>query len=122
MRAAVIVATVLSAVLAVGYLLPGIIELEMLHFHLSPWACVLFGDLTGCYLLASFDFKKTALAVYGIATATEVIASLWKHVPVERLVWMTDLAPTLILMALVLPTLRIIIEEPAGRSSKRRPV
>lgn len=87
------------------YALPTLAELAFLRFQISPWlACVVFGDLLGCAVLFFAGLRKIAVLVYAAAGAVESVFLLFKILSPESVVLMTNVAPTLAVVLLILYT------------------
>lgn len=84
------------------YGLPKIAEVELFRHSHSAWSDVVVGDLLGCALIFLTGFRKTAVAVYVLATGAEGGLLFLRVLQPRTIVWMTDLAPTLVLSAIVL--------------------
>jgi len=90
---------VLIAILLAGlftYVVPGMTELLLIRYHLSPWlSCVLLGDTAGCLTLFLLGRRLTAVALYLVASGLEA-ALLFFHVmsPLE-LVWFSNAIPAI---------------------------
>jgi hypothetical protein len=77
------------------YLLPTVIELEMLK-HISVWvSCIFFGDLVGCsFLSLGLGWRKTGVALYLALTAVETCVYLGRVASPHELAWLADMVPT----------------------------
>jgi len=95
----VVLAFVVAFVLFYG--VPNLIEWELLRFT-SPWlASVAFGELLGCAFLFVIGLRRTAVAIYFLASAFAAYL-LWSHrVSPASMVWITGLTPALLASALV---------------------
>jgi hypothetical protein len=84
------------------YIFPSVIEVELVK-HLSVWiGCILVGDLAGCSFLSLVcGLKKTGVLLYLFLTASEGSLYELRIVPRSGLVWMVDLVPTLLVVALI---------------------
>ena len=84
------------------YLLPTVIEMELMR-RVGPWvACVLLGDLAGCSFLSfGWGWKKTGALLYLLLTGCESV--LYGSGILSRTVlpWVVDLAPTLLVLTLI---------------------
>ena len=88
----------LLCVLLVCYLLPTSIEVLLIRSRAPLFARVLFGDLVGCTAMALVSARQAVLT-YLAATAAEFLLLHYQVVGPNLLIWIMDLAPTLILMA-----------------------
>jgi hypothetical protein len=82
----------------VCYLLPTSIEVLLIRSRAPLFARVLFGDLVGCTAMALVSARQAVLT-YLAATAAEFLLLHYQVVGPNLLIWIMDLAPTLILMA-----------------------
>lgn len=90
-----------------SYLLPTVIEREAWASRTSTWGLILFfGDLVGCSLLSlGLRLKKTGVFVYGLLKGGELYLSTLRLVSRHTLIWLMDLAPTFIVVSVILFTL-----------------
>jgi len=95
----VLLAFIVAFVLFYG--VPNLIEWELLRYT-SPWlASVAFGEFLGCAFLFIIGLRRTAVAIYFLASAFAAYL-LWSHrVSAASLVWITGLAPALLASILV---------------------
>jgi hypothetical protein len=84
------------------YLLPTVIEFEMMK-HVGVWvACILFGDTAGCIFLSlGLGLRKTGALLYTLLTVCEAWLYVARIVPPHMLAWIVDLGPTLTIMGLI---------------------
>jgi len=108
-------ALVAIAVTGLGlYALPSLLELALVHGRLSPWiSCVVLGDLFGCAILFLLGFRKMAVAVYVTSSSLEALALWLRVLPPQRLVWLTNLIPAVVLGAILLKAAlrNLVLEE-----------
>ncbi|HMD95831.1 MAG TPA: hypothetical protein VKM93_00670 [Terriglobia bacterium] len=89
----VAVPVVFIGALLVFYGVPGLIEWELVR-HTSPWlACVALGDLLGCAFLFTVGLRRTAVALYCLASALEAYLLASHRVSAASLVWITNSLP-----------------------------
>jgi hypothetical protein len=86
-----------------SYLLPSIIELQMMK-RVGVWiSCIVFGDLVGCSLLSLvLGLKKTGAGLYVCLTGFEIWLYVTGVVAKQLLPWVVDLVPTLAIAGLIL--------------------
>jgi hypothetical protein len=84
------------------YILPTVIELELIT-HTSVWvSCILFGNLIGCaFLSLGLGLRKTGVLLYGFLTVSEAWLYTAHILSPHVLVWFVDSSPTLTAMSLV---------------------
>lgn len=84
------------------YILPSVIETELMR-HVSAWiACVGLGDLAGCSFLSLVcGLKKTGLLLYLFLTGCEGSLYGLRILPRSVLVWIVDLVPALMVAVLI---------------------
>ncbi len=84
------------------YLLPSVIELEMMK-RVSAWfSCILFGDIVGCsFLSLVLGMRMTGVLLYCVLTAAEGWLYAVRLLPVHLLPWVVDIAPTLVAAGLI---------------------
>jgi hypothetical protein len=84
------------------YLLPTVVEMELMR-RIGPWiACVLLGDLAGCSFLSfGWGWKRTGALLYLLLTGCEGV--LYGSGLLSRTVlpWVVDVAPTLLVLTLI---------------------
>lgn len=92
----------LCSILLCSYLLPTIMEMEMIK-HMGVWAgCILFGDAAGCsFLSLGLGLRKTGGWLYALLTVCEGSLYAAHIVPVHLLLWLVDIGPTLAIMGLI---------------------
>ena len=85
------------------YVLPTALEFAAMR-HWNPWvSTVLPGDVAGCVCLGIlFRRRKAAALLYCLLTIFEAGAYGLHIMPLDVLVWFTDLVPTLAVAAMVL--------------------
>jgi hypothetical protein len=90
-------------VIVVVYVLPTGFELIATP-HLGPWAGTIFlGDVCGCLCLASvFKLPRTGVILYAVLTICEAVLYAGRLLPASAILWITDLVPTLVVMAKVM--------------------
>jgi hypothetical protein len=88
-------------------------ELTLLRFTLNPWiCCVVLGDVLGCLLLFVLGLRKLAIGIYVVSSFIEAIVLVSHRIPVRELVWLTNLAPAIVLgIVLMTAGLRTMIAE-----------
>jgi len=75
------------------YAVPLLVERLLLYTTLSAWlVCVVMADLPGAVVLYKLCFRKTAVAVYAVATVVEGYLLSHGMMPL-RLVWFTNIVP-----------------------------
>ncbi len=84
------------------YLLPSVIELEMMK-RISAWfSCILFGDIVGCsFLSLVLEMRMTGVLLYGVVTGAECWLYAVRLVPIHLLPWVADSVPTLLAASLI---------------------
>jgi hypothetical protein len=99
MRAVDALLLLVSIVLCL-YLLPTLIEIEMMK-HITVWvSCIFFGDLVGCSFLSwGLGWQKIGVLLYGFLTACEGWAYAEGVIPPHVLVWLPDIGPTVVCLA-----------------------
>ena len=92
----------IAAVGLLIYALPTLLEWIAFH-HVNPWFAVIFpGDLTGCVFLAVvFKMPRTGALLYVLLTAFETFLYSSHLVSAEALIWIVDLAPTLMVVGAI---------------------
>ncbi|HZL56881.1 MAG TPA: hypothetical protein VFC21_07360 [Bryobacteraceae bacterium] len=95
------------------YAVPNLMELTLLNSRMNPWiTCVFLGDIFGCGILFLLGFRKAALLIYAISTVTEGLLLRTHHVAPQSLVWFTNLAPAVVVGAVVMKAgLRALVAE-----------
>ncbi len=74
------------------------LELALINAHLNPWiSCVALGDLFGCWVLFLLGFRKMAFTIYLSSSVLEGVMLLGGILPVQRLIWVTNLIPAVVL-------------------------
>jgi hypothetical protein len=93
---------VLFALVLCLYVLPTVIELELVG-PLGAWvSCILFGDIAGCLFLALFlGMRKFGALLYLVLTAIEGGLYVNRLLPVRWLPWVVDSVPTLAVTVLI---------------------
>jgi hypothetical protein len=108
-------ALIAIAVTGLGlYALPSLLELALVHGQLNPWiSCVVLGDLFGCAILFLLGFRKMAVAIYVVSTSFEGMALWLRLLPPQRLVWVTNLIPAIVLGVILLKAAlrNLVLEE-----------
>lgn len=86
-----------------SYLLPSVIELQMIK-RVGVWlSCIVFGDLVGCSLLSFvLGLRKTGAGLYLCLTGSEIWLYVTGVVAKPLLPWLVDVVPTLAIAGLVL--------------------
>jgi len=94
-RVGALVAAVFAFCMILLYGMPGLAELALArHF---PWiSCVLLSDLAGSAFLFLLGFKRLAVTIYLITSATEAVLLGTREVSAHSLVWLTNLLPALL--------------------------
>ncbi len=69
--------------------------------YFGPWVGTIFvGDLCGCLCLASvFNLRRTSIILYLALTTCEGVLFASRLLPASALLWITDLVPTMVVMA-----------------------
>jgi hypothetical protein len=95
------------------YALPSLVELALVRGNMNPWVvCVALGDLFGCAILFLLGFRKLAVGIYVVSTATEAAILSLGLLPPYRLVWVTNLIPAVVLGTILLKAaLRTLVLE-----------
>jgi hypothetical protein len=89
-------------VIIVFYVLPTGLEL-VATTYLGPWVGTIFlGDFCGCVCLATiFKLRRTSIILYAVLTVGEGALFASHLLSASALLWITDLVPTLVLIATV---------------------
>lgn len=92
-----------GAVAVLGlYALPVLMELTLIHGDTSPWfSCVVLGDFLGCAVLFLLGMRRLGVWIYLASTAAEAFLLALKVLSPERLIWVTNLVPALVVAALL---------------------
>jgi hypothetical protein len=101
MRALLFLAIAVAVVFTATYATPLFFELALLRFHVSPWVCLVFADIPGCFLLASMGFPKTAVGVYLSSTGLEVTFINSGIIRMHTIVWLSNVIPALIVICMI---------------------
>jgi hypothetical protein len=93
----------LFSIVVCFYVLPTVIEFEMMKY-VGVWgSCIVFGDLLGCsFLSMALGLRKTGVLLYGFLAGCEGWLYAVRIVRPELLLWLVDLVPTLAILSLVL--------------------
>jgi hypothetical protein len=93
----------LCGIVVCSYILPTVIEFELLKY-IGVWAsCIVLGDLVGCSLLSiALGLRKTGSLLYAALMSGEILAYENHIVRPRTLVWLVDLVPTLAITAMVI--------------------
>jgi hypothetical protein len=110
-QAASLCTLAIGACIGFFYLIPTLIEKQLVS-HAGPfWAVLVLGDLAGCLAIAAAWRLKYGAALYLCLTGAEIVLFQTGAVSAAALLWLTDAAPTLILCALAAKTLAFIFSE-----------
>jgi hypothetical protein len=84
-----------------AYALPTAVEFVATQ-HFNGWvACILPGDVVGCFCLAAiFKLRRTAVLLYLTLSVLEGLLFQLHLVSAHALVWIVDLVPTMVLLRL----------------------
>jgi hypothetical protein len=91
------------SVVTLLYAVPTIVEL-LIAQRLNPWLSVILpGDLIGCAcLVAVFKMRRAGLVLYLFLTACEASLYAVHIVTANALLWIVDIVPTLVVVAIIL--------------------
>lgn len=94
-RVGALVAAVFAFCMILLYGMPGLAELALAR-HFSWISCVLLSDLAGSAFLFLLGFKRLAVTIYLITSATEAVLLGTREVSAHSPVWLTNLLPALL--------------------------
>jgi len=112
MRFVVLVTLATALILVVFYIVPTLLELKLAP-RAGPFiAFVVVGDSIGCLAIPTLMKVRwrNGLALYAALTAIETLLVGSGAVPAQRLAWVTDLVPALVLVCFT--TLAISVSYP----------
>jgi len=106
------------SVIFVFYVLPTGLEL-VATTYLGPWVGIIFlGDFCGCVCLATiFKLRRTSIILYAFLTIAEGALFASHLLSACALLWITDLVPTLVLVATI-----VCLPAPGMRHMRSRSV
>ena len=97
----------LLACVLCSYVIPVAIE-RMLASRIGPfWAYVMLGDVVGCALIGALTRWSLGIALYSVFTAVEAVLYAAHIVSPAAMMWLTDLAPTVLLCVLAILVVRV---------------
>jgi hypothetical protein len=82
------------------YFLPTVLEMKLTPLVGSP-AVIFIGDLTGCAGIALF-YRKTGISLYAALACVKFALLRARLLPAPELLWVSDVLPTLGLVALAI--------------------